>query len=219
MDIPEYYWCRGTIRPSYVPPVLVGEALKSWKPPPESLLRALIPGWSNDWTRFRNMHKWVYPVSRWGTSDSCFNLRVDGPDIVFIRHELHILGDIIPVLYNEQDHNKVIFRVGKEAFVYCRDLDGDHCMGAVPLPWGTLLTPEGLKGLLANFSNLDNLTDCDNSDSGAECQSDARRTFLLIMHFLATSEIGPRPIGDPQSWSREDWKDLNSSVMRISVRR
>lgn len=159
------------------------------------------------------MHSWIYPLSRWGTSDCNFVIGYDGPETLAIRYQLNILGDIIPVLYNENNHNIVIFRVGKDAFIYSQNFDNDDCIGAITLPWDTLMTQNGLDSILRNRSILNNLTDCDISDSGSACQSAARRGFLRIMRLLSTSEIGPKPVGDPEIWSFKDWQRLNRGAL------
>ncbi|KAL5513816.1 hypothetical protein ACEPAH_4217 [Sanghuangporus vaninii] len=68
-----------------------------------------IEDWSNDWSRFKRIWRWILPLSRWGPLDRDFLS-------VTLRSRLHTVGEIIPVLYRVTNHDEVVFRIGQRLY-------------------------------------------------------------------------------------------------------
>lgn len=51
-----------------------------------------------------------------------------------IRHDIGLLGDVIPLMYNENNHSVVIFKVGDRPYINRPDEDGDFNVGAIQQP-------------------------------------------------------------------------------------
>lgn len=218
MDLPAFYQYLHDIRQNRSTAVLVEEATRNWTVPDEVAGRLPIAGWSNDWARFRKMHEWVFPVSRWGPSDTDFTFGNDGPAISVIRDKLNIIGDMIPVLYSEDDHNIVVFRVGRDAFIHSIDFDGDDCVGVIPMKWEELLTEERLRSIFDDFSIQCNLGGVFLNDYGLCWRSRAQHDCRRVLKFLSTSQIGPRPDSDPETWSYDDWLRLEMDARDLAMK-
>jgi len=217
MDLPAYYQCRNEIRPYHIPAIVIDEATRNWTVPDEVADRLPIAGWSNDWTQFREMHEWVFPTSRWGPNDADFTFGNDGPAICIVRDQLNIIGDIIPVLYSEDDHNVVIFRVGRDAFIHSIDFDGDDCIGIIPMKWEDLLTEERLRTISDDISIIGNLDGIFFNDYGLCWRSRAHHDCRRVLKFLSTSQIGPRPHSEPETWAYEDWLRLELAARTLAM--
>ncbi|KAL5513820.1 hypothetical protein ACEPAH_4221 [Sanghuangporus vaninii] len=70
--------------------------------------------WTNDWSRFQRIWDWILPPSRFGPLDRDF-LNVT------VRYRLHMVGEMIPVLYRMSNHKEVVFRVGKRLYYSNQD--------------------------------------------------------------------------------------------------
>ena len=97
-----------------------------------------VPGWSSDWTRFKNVHHWMLQFPRWGLLDRLY----DYENLICARVRLRLgtLADIIPVMYDEDNHFRVIFRIANRIY-YCKSKrrldvagDGDDDFDGVPYP-------------------------------------------------------------------------------------
>ena len=84
----------------------------SGAPPPPR-----IPGWSSDWSKFSNVHQWIVPYPRWGLLDEIFDRKAFA--CVRVRLRLGTLSEIIPVLFDEENHYRVLFRIGNRLY-YCK---------------------------------------------------------------------------------------------------
>ena len=73
----------------------------------------IIDGWSHDWTKFDCIWEWLLPLSRWGALDRDF---LDETVGTIVRHRLQSVGEIIPVLYREDNHHEVLFRIGQRLY-------------------------------------------------------------------------------------------------------
>lgn len=96
---------------------LVEEAIQAWRsrvPLPQ------VSGWSSDWSAFQNINQWIAPFPRWGALDKIINR--DTSIATRLRVRLGTLGEIIPVLFDELDHLRVLFRVGDRLY-YCKSRD------------------------------------------------------------------------------------------------
>ena len=118
IDIPAFYSYRS--RPEFkaeeCPDFVVEDAVRLWgdafvNHPP-------ILGWSSDWSEFTFLKEWILPLSLWSMHDSDFSEEVT---CIRVRNRLHSCGEITPILYDVDDHARVILRMGNRV-LYCRTL-------------------------------------------------------------------------------------------------
>ena len=136
MDLPAFYSCPSALPNGEVSQRLLEECTEYWNEGSPLRDHPHIPGWSSDWPRFQHLNRWVYPSPRWGYRDP--HTVVDWNDettAASIRYQLDVLGDLKPLLYKEEDHSTVVFRVGQRLFVHRLDLE-DYCdiLSAISMP-------------------------------------------------------------------------------------
>lgn len=120
-DMPVFYSIRKKFKlRSALPSEVSGQAIRSWCDQSNGLHP--FANWTNDWTQFRAIWGWITPLSRWGNADVDF---MDGTVSTYVRNRLQALSDIIPVVYDTDDHYRIIFRIGEQMF-YCRSFDSDR---------------------------------------------------------------------------------------------
>ncbi|TDL27940.1 hypothetical protein BD410DRAFT_739274 [Rickenella mellea] len=123
MELPVYYEFANAVAEGQLPSALFQDITQSW-----GLVDGqpfTVPGWSSDWHRFRNIHRWIVPHLRWGGSDIHFSYggndsHFNGDEAIttILRHTYNIVGEAHPILYRENDHDTVIFRVGQRYYLY-----------------------------------------------------------------------------------------------------
>ncbi|TDL27932.1 hypothetical protein BD410DRAFT_799302 [Rickenella mellea] len=123
MKLPVYYEFANAVAQSQLPFPLFQGIPQSW-----GLVDGqpfTVPGWSSNWHRFRNIHRWIVPHLRWGGSDLHFSYggndsHFNGDEAIttILRHTYNIVGEAHPILYRENDHDTVIFRVGQRYYLY-----------------------------------------------------------------------------------------------------
>lgn len=214
INLPTIYEMHSTISVRDSRQKLIEEAFRAWgsiAPAPHLL------GWSSDWSQFQNIEQWVASFPRWGIFDNIVN----GVNMVCmrIRWRLGTLGKMIPVLFDETNHCRVLFRVGDRLY-YCRskssdpgddfgqdlDLNDIDMLGLFPISFTQLLetSPITIAELIDDPWMQHNI-DSDNSALAAKTMVDQEWMFLRVKQALV-KQLGVYP-GDKvlESWSNSEW--------------
>lgn len=205
MELPAFYYFRQDIYEDRIPPACLDEVVEAWKPSPDIERLLPIAGWSNDWSNFENMDEWIQPYSRWGTTDNTFRFDNFSPAILLIRLRLDALGDVIPILYKEDNHEIVLFRIGQRPYIRSISPTEDERFGAVPLPLHQVLDAVVLDGFIEDFSLMDSLRTFRVWDGAVGYQAIIRYICLQILQYLSSPDAGYRPAGEPETWTDDDW--------------
>ncbi|EJD00057.1 uncharacterized protein FOMMEDRAFT_170114 [Fomitiporia mediterranea MF3/22] len=181
--------------------------------------------WSNDWILFQAVWDWITPLSRWGSLDIDFLNRTAS---TVARNRLQALGDIIPVVYDIDDHCRVIFRIGEQMF-YCRSLDphdeerandesqveGSIILGNLPIAYSEFLSNPNV--ILAHAS--DHATQRNLSHWHMPQSISAQASIGNIMLAFRDGEEGaPEQNLDNatmEGWSNEEWERNYQRAMNL----
>ena len=136
MDLPAIYCYPPDFPDGEVSQRLLEECTEYWNEGSPLRDHPHIPGWSNDWSRFQFLNRWAYPSPRWGYRDPLMKMdESDETTAARIRYQLSVLGDLKPLLYKEDNHSIVIFRVGQRIFVHWLDPEeGYDELSALTMP-------------------------------------------------------------------------------------
>ena len=215
MDLPLYYSCPPAVPHGTVSQQLLEECIEYWsKDSPLTGHFSIPAGWSNDWSQFRYLNRWVLPSPRWGHLDPAIEvLDVQETTSATIRYHLDVPGDVKPVLYRESDHVLVLFRVGQRLFLHRLDeLDQNDRMCALPLTLQDVLRV-GIDHVVREGMMRH---DC----SRMSCATPATcfRVFSDNVHFIEDNmdvfeeegQLVTRPI--MQTWDDEKWLEMLDKV-------
>ncbi|TDL19722.1 hypothetical protein BD410DRAFT_841879 [Rickenella mellea] len=118
LDLPLFHQHREYLHnDDAIPPQIVEQLIHHWRLPGDMIISA--PGWSNDWHQFKNLKHWIMPSLRWGRLDPDFIASDywDYSTVNKIRFSFGFSGEPCPVLYLEDNHDMVIFRVGMRPYI------------------------------------------------------------------------------------------------------
>jgi len=120
--LPRCYYFPDEIYEGHVPTAVLEETLNKWDCIHGFRKVNAPPGWSSDWRRHTSMQNWVLPFPRWRT------LEVDrvSEDIYGVHEAWNRViqsrlgdGDIIPIMYHEDNNDFIVFRIADTSRIYC----------------------------------------------------------------------------------------------------
>ena len=222
LDLPSIYGCHEYPYPQGLGQSILEETTRIWGAGPSP---PLIPGWSSDWSKFSNIHQWVVPYPRWNTLDKINDRKIS---CVRVRLRLGTLAEIIPVLYDETDHYRVLFRIGNRLY-YCKsrppitddDIDSDEyyedddfdelpysdILGLLPISYSQFIVAD-VRTITRVIS--DHLTQR-NIDTNLSTNAEKDSLDRIWMYNTVKDELakycGKYP-GDEilKMWTKEEWK-------------
>lgn len=212
-------------------PEITALANRLWKEP--FTIRRQIPGWSDDWSNFKGIWHWLPSWPRWGPHD----LLHDPGDIPSLRARtrLYILGDMIPVLYNEQNQGRVLFRSGER--IYLTKYEGDtnddwdfdefqsrDILGMLPITYSEFLAQDA-SHLLSMINSRDaqtKLVHWYGADAIMIAQYQLSLSAFWIRSYFCKKYGSPPDFHVMESWSKEEWgehgnraKDANGKLFFV----
>ena len=104
------YYSRAHLEDSWLPLDLVEDVVETWDAFFDKERLVLPNGWSNDWWNFKYLDHWILPTPRWNLQDAAFARQYQL--IIRTRSRLGLLGDIIPIAYEGETHESIVFCVG-----------------------------------------------------------------------------------------------------------
>lgn len=176
-----------------------------------------VPGWSSDWSSFRKTAEWISVFARWGVLDMFTDYELISSRI---RTRLGTLGEIIPVMYDEETHHRVLFRIGDRMY-YCKSrnsdieyaydqdfecVDYEDVLGILPITFTRFLGLDAasLQDIISDRRTQCNLYRTENNfiDGRSYCQT---RLHDRIRKSV-TEQYGEYP-GDEvlEAWTEEEW--------------
>ncbi|TDL25192.1 hypothetical protein BD410DRAFT_826509 [Rickenella mellea] len=219
MKLPLYYEYANAVDQGQLPSPLFHAVTQSWGPVDGQPFT--VPGWSSDWHRFQNIRRWIVPHLRWGGADIHFSYcgndsHFTGDEAIttILRHTYNIFGEVHPILYCEDDHDIVIFRVGQRYHLYYWEPDCDEDNNAHALNvYAFTQTPQSSIGILKahDYGRFRELQPCYSEpnivSSGQELQINIYDEILHDAVFLGEEE------GDMK------WSVINGHIIMQGVRR
>ena len=180
------------------------------------------PGWSNDWEKHKSFQNWVFPFPRWRTLAAD---RLVPSSRTWVRDAQYKLGnacDIIPILYNEINHDFVIFKVDCRVYYFLRGPPGDpmdHLVCTLPFTVQELSNPDVLKHVWLNRWRRGRLCDGGCDDSKYHLM-DLTHGCLAVLDYVKTEEgqqeLRRRSLTeDLRTWSLDDRYDMFGKAKEV----
>lgn len=200
------------------PPCVVDDAIRRWgnafldHPP--------IPGWSSDWKVFTLIGDWIPLRSIWPMQDRSFMAEAS---IHEVRNRLFIFGDVIPILYDKENHARIVFRSG-ERVIYCHsttlaegsDEDSPYpcILGLLPISYSDFVASDSAI-ILSHVNNFDSQRSLDSRDPQASYQWRVLQANIIQSALSAATSISKDPDEKTlDEWTEEDWSVVMEKFMR-----
>lgn len=176
-----------------------------------------LPGWSCDWSQFKNLDLWFASFSRWGILDKIAN--VDTVISTRVRYRIGTLGDMIPVLYDKSNHFRVLFRIGDRLY-YCKAKSGDpddydhdfemvdypDILGILPISYSQFLqTDVRVSAGIINDVWIQRNIELDYSSRTADRMLNHVRMLNRVREAFMKQNGEYPSDGLLESWSKSDW--------------
>lgn len=221
MDLPAYYSYRSLSefatqeRPSF----LVEDAVRLWADafidhPP-------IPGWSSNWAEFSYIKEWIPPRSLWSTYDTFYRGRLTS---FRVRNRLHIYEEITPILFNVENHARVILRAGNRV-LYCKttvyddvfEEDSPHVViiGILDVTYTGFVAADS-DIILAHINDFDAQRNLDDRLPPLVISRKEYSASLITFALSEANSIGR--IADEKildEWSEDEWENLNRKFVKV----
>ncbi|TDL19720.1 hypothetical protein BD410DRAFT_791869 [Rickenella mellea] len=213
LDLPIYHQLREYLHNDIViPPLIVDDLVRHWQLPEDMSIS--VAGWSSDWHRFKHLRRWIMPSLRWGRLDPEFSAAGFWrySSVNKIRFSFGFCGEPCPVMYREDDHDIVIFRIGQRPYMLLeRPGQQEHFPIAL---FRTSLSelPHVLQDLDPGDLHRNHLVyirDTGFCNTQEWNQLDCVAHFDYIVQYLTecADPIGFEP--NPKEWTNEQWSTLN----------
>lgn len=216
MDLPAYYFLKDGQAEQKTTPEIVAVGNQLWKDP--FPVRRQIPGWSDDWSNFKGVLLWLASWPRWGPHD--FLHEPAASPSTRVRNRLIILGDTIPVFYDEENQGRVIFRSGEQMYItkYKGDTDDDwdfdefqseDIFGILPFTYSEFLDLN-VNDLVSTITNRDvqtNLVNWYGVDALVISQYQLSRNAFRIRSYFCKKDGCVPDLRMMELWSNEEWEE------------
>lgn len=220
MDLPHCYFVPDKIREGTVPGLVLEESIDRWDNDVAFSKIVPPPGWSSDWKNNRSIQNWVFSFPRWRTLSVDQAFHYDETWTRMLQFRLGN-GDIIPIMYHEDNHDFVIFRIANRVYHFLRGppLDEDlHRIMALPFSAQDLSSPNSLTHLWNERWRNGPL--CNHSED-SPALSFLRRTeeCLTVLDYLKT-DSGRQQLtelslsDDMRTWSLDDRRKMYMEANR-----
>lgn len=180
----------------------------------------LIPGWSSDWKEFSFIKSWIPPRSIWLMQDQSFRAETTVHEL---RNRLRIFGDVKPILYNMENHTRVVFRSG-DRVLYCHSTifdeddneDGSYAdvLGLFPISFADFVASDSAT-ILSHVNNFGSQRNLDSRDPPASHQWRIMQANIIQFALSAVAGIGKEPDEKTlDEWTEEDWRVVKDKFKR-----
>ncbi|TDL19701.1 hypothetical protein BD410DRAFT_401770 [Rickenella mellea] len=222
MDLPPFYQFRECLLDCAleedIPKVVEEELVRPWQLPCGTDI--VVPeGWSNDWQNFKNRNKWFIPCLRWGYQDIDLTryMHKSVPNVLRFFHG--ILGEPYPILFLENNHDVVIFRVGLQVYWFCDSETGlweRSTMARFRHPQALRELPNILQDI--DVATLEYYDDqhrfiyynwTGDRSPGQMHHYNSACCYDRILQYVAESEELPCLDPDPTKWTEDEWEKLD----------
>ncbi|TDL27893.1 hypothetical protein BD410DRAFT_781809 [Rickenella mellea] len=206
MDLPVYYRYRQTLSSGVVPTQLVEETVQNWGTSISA--HHTMNGWSNDWHSFTKLKDWLAPSLRWGRADPD---HYHWEDVAVTAAQTYCapFGDVIPVLFMSNDHDRVLFRVGNRPYMWTLPHEQDP-------PWIRAFLVD-INTLLQDYAYVgpsvvvDDIM-LDRHDWGMNIQRSVISSYDNLIEELAMREDHIDVDPNPEMWSNENWSAIEAII-------
>jgi len=214
MILPHCYHCPDEIYEGNVPAAVRYEAITTWDCRHDFPKVRPPPGWSSDWSSHSCLQNWVLPFPRWRTlaADQQFHYDETWNRVLHSRlgH-----GDIIPIMYKEEDDDFVIFRIANRIYYFLRGPlvdEAGHFIRALPYSVQELSDPEALMHLWDNKWVRGPLYSR-GRDTAAMMLLCRNQVYLWLLDYLKTDaarrELLNRSLSDDlRAWPLDDRREM-----------
>lgn len=227
LDLPVDYYLRDKSRQlnGVTTPEIAVVANQLWmKPFP---VRRDIPGWSNDWASFKGVCHWLPSWPRWGSHDLLYDPAT--VPSVRVRFRLDILGDMIPVLYDEQNQGRIIFRTGERMYVtkYEGDTEDDwdfdefqtpDILGILPFTYSDFMALD-VAHIVSVINSRDvqiSLAEWFGSDTQVVAQYQLSLNAFCIRSYIFKKDGIVIDLRSMESWSEKEWDNRSQKSKRAN---
>lgn len=179
-----------------------------------------IPGWSSNWENFSLTKSWIPPRPIWLMYDQSFMAEAI---IHEVRNRLRIFGDVVPILYNIENHSRVILRSGSR-IIYCHSTTFDednvedspypNVLGLLPVSYSDFISSDSTT-ILSHINNFDSQRNLDSRDPQASFQWRVMSANFYRCAITAAASIGKE--ADEKTfdeWTEYDWTVVREIFMR-----
>ncbi len=219
MNLPYCYYRPDVNHVKTVPPIVLEEVLRGWDKAYTFPKVVPPPGWSSDWRRNSKIRHWVLPFPRWRALSVDQEFHIYETSNRIVRAKIGSHGDIVPIMYSENKHDFVIFKIGQRIYSFNKpDAEDDE-----PRIWTLSYSEQDLSNPVILAEVYENgwyrggpLSIRSYDFAGAQLL-EINDEYLKLEDFLKTDdgrmELAKRSLGeDPRTWPPDDRGEIQGFV-------